>query len=48
MLEKQSSDEIKTSTAKNDSVQSLLGNGEEQQTPDGHPCPADDRDVLPS
>ena len=43
-LEKESSDTIKTTIAKNDLVRSLLGDGEKQETFDGHPRP----DVLPT
>ena len=47
-LEKESSDKVKATTAKNDLVWSLLGNGEEQETFDGHPRLDDDRDVMPT
>ena len=47
-LEKKGSDTIKTTVAKNDLVWSLLGNGEKQETSDGHPCPDDGCDVLPT
>ena len=47
-LEKKGSDTIKTTVAKNDLLWSLLGNGEKQETSDGHPCPDDGCDVLPS
>ena len=47
-LEKESSETIKSTIAKNDLVQSLLGDGEKQETFDGHPRPDDGRDVLPT
>ena len=40
------SDKIKTTIAKNDLVRSLLGDGEKQETFDGHSRPDDGRDVL--
>ena len=42
------SDTIKTTTTKNDLVRGLLGDGEKQETFDGHPRPDDGRDVLPT
>ena len=47
-LEKEGSDKIKTTIAKNDLVRSLLGDAEQQETFDGHPRPDDGRDVLPT
>ena len=47
-LETEGSDKIKTTIAKNDLVRSLLGDGEKQETFDGHPRPDDGRDVLPT
>ena len=47
-LEKESSDKVKATTAKNDLVWSRLGNGAKQETFDGHPGLDDGRDVLPT
>ena len=47
-LEEEGSDTIKTTTTKNDFVQGLLGDGEKQETCDGHPRPDDGCDVLPT
>ena len=47
-LEKEGSDTTKTAIIKNDLVRSLLGDSEKQEALDGHPCPDDDRDVLPT
>ena len=47
-LEKEGSDTIKTTVAKNDLVWSLLGDGQKQETSDGHPYPDDGCNVLPT
>ena len=47
-LEKEGSDTIKTTITKSDLVRSLLGDGEKQETFDGHPRPDDGRNVLPT
>ena len=44
--EKEGSDKIKAAIAKNDLVQSVLGDGEKQETFDGHPRLDGGRDVL--
>ena len=45
---KASSDQVETTTAKNDLVWGLLGNGQKQEAFDGHPRLDDDRYVLPT
>ena len=47
-LEKTGSDTLKATVAENDLVWSLLGDGEKQETSDGHPYPDDDCDALPA